>query len=134
MLGRWTWFKCPSHVYARLRSGAALATYRKLLHKTMLTTREFLRQGVLTREEVGINDEVGYVFTHDAAASYRLVLVSHGKAKQFAAEVHARGLGAPIIDDAVIEEHSAPVKQVQSPSLCPFFAGSSPIVCALDDD
>lgn len=102
---RWTSFVCQRHLYARFGSESALSAYRSLNRTGILATREYSRNGVLTRDEVGLSDSLGYVFTHDVDSNYRLLLVSSIRAKQLAEGVSVRG--SSITKDATFED--APV-------------------------
>jgi len=135
VLDRWAWFNCRGHIYARLKGGAALTAYRRLHAKAKLATREYRRGGLLTQDEVGVNEEVGYVFTHDASCEYRLLLISHSKAKELAAAISTVDSCTPLLDDGVFETGSAPARDVPpaKPTSSPFFAGASPFACAIDD-
>ena len=128
VLDRWTWYACRSHVYAHLTGGPALAAFRKLHARSPLAVRKYRRNGVLTNDEVGVNEEVGYVFTHDASAEYRLLIVSHSRARELAAGISTPNSCTPIQDDAVFENRTVPAGAAgaaprPSRSQSPFFSG-----------
>lgn len=103
ILDRWAWFSRRGDVYACIEKGAALSGYRALGGRTVLASREYRRQGVLTQDEVGMAGGTGYLFTQDAAAHFRLLIVSHSKAKDLVAVLTA-GSQTPINDQGEFQK------------------------------
>ena len=99
VLAAWAPYYQDRDLFARLHEAAALSTYRAFGHKEILATREYQRQKVLTRDEIGRVGASGYVFTQDATCTYRLLLVSLARAKELAAGASARGSSTPITDE-----------------------------------
>ena len=130
ILDRWSWFYCRSDVYAHLKGGVALMTYRRLHGKAPLATRKYRRDGLLICDEIGVNDEAGYVFTHNAHSEYRLLIVSHKKANELAAGVSVPNSSTPITDEGRFQEIRA--ADPRSTGRSPFFAGApfSPVPIA----
>ena len=142
VLERFAWFTRRDHVYACLKGGEALAAFRAMAPKAALAAREYRAGRWLTRDEIGSAGPVGYVFTDDAAAHYRLLLVSHARAKFLAAGASAKGSDTPITDEAVFRGGAAAAGNASpfatgtpgggsgggttSPSTtCPFFGGTT---------
>jgi len=120
VLERWSWFHRGSELFACLNGGEALATYRSIGNKTVLAARDYQHEGAMTRDEVGSTGGIAYVFTMDAGAKYRLLLVSLRRAKQLAAAVSAKGSNTPITDEGSFKRTAA--ASGASP-----FAGAAPI-------
>ena len=124
ILDRWSWFYSRSDVYAVLKGGAALVAYRRLHGKDPLAARKYRREGLLSSDEVGVNNEIGYVFSHNASAEYRLLIVSHKKAGELAAGVALPGSSTPIADEGVFQK-SAAASPSRTTRSSPFFSGAA---------
>lgn len=107
VLDRWATFDRRGHLFGRLTGGAALAVYRTMTGKATLARRQYHRGKLLTQDEVGYSGGVGYVFTHNATAKYRLLLLASSKAHELAAGVSAPASRAPITDDGEFESSDA---------------------------
>jgi SAM-dependent methyltransferase len=103
IMDRWAWFSRRNHLYGRLEGAAALAAFRALGDKRVLATRDYRDQAVLTRDEVGLAGGSGYVFTHDAAFKFRLLVISCKRAEDLAAGVAVKGSSTPIDDDGAFQ-------------------------------
>lgn len=125
VLDQWSWFYSRSHLYATLKGGAALATYRRLHGKASLVTRRYRSNGLLTCDEIGVNEEVGYAFTHNASSEYRLLIVSHKKAQELAAGASIPKSSAPITDDGTFQDFTTAGAAGRSP-----FASGSTVAVA----
>ena len=106
----WAWFTRRSHLYGRLEGAAALTAFRALTDKKILATRDYHNQTIMTCDEVGLAGGSGYVFTHDAVYSFRLLLVSNRQADDLAAGVSVKGSSTPIDDEGSFQS-SATVLQ-----------------------
>ena len=120
----WTSFTARHHLYARVQGGAAIATFRAMGSKTVLAHREFRRNGVLIQDLVGLIGETGWVFTHDAASNYRLLLVSRTRARELAAGVSVNGSSTPILDEGIFESAAATHREAAGLLNTAVFSGS----------
>jgi SAM-dependent methyltransferase len=99
VIDKWTWFNRRDHLYACIEGGPAMAAFRALTNKTVLASRNYRREQLLTRDEIGLAAGSGYVFTHDAVFQFRLLLVSRQRAEELAAGISAKGSSTPIEND-----------------------------------
>lgn len=130
VLDRYTWFHQRKDVYGRLEGGAALTAFRALQNRTVFGSRTYRREGALTRDEVGWAGGIGYAFTCDVVSQYRLLLLSHDRARQLAAAVSAKDFTTPINDDGLAQ--SPAVNAATFGGV--FFSGPSPLhVCGNGD-
>ena len=98
VLDRWGAFDRRGHFFGRLAGGAALAAYRAMTGKVTLAERRYRRGTLLTHDVVGLAGGMGFVFTQDAVAKYRLLLLASSKARELAAGVSGPVSQVPITD------------------------------------
>ena len=112
IIDKWAWSSRRSDLYGRLEGAAALTAYRALAEKKVLATRDYHNnQTIVTCDEVGLAGGAGYVFTHDASFSFRLLVVSQKQADRLAVGVSCKGSSTPIDDQGSFLTASAAGKQ-----------------------
>lgn len=112
VLRSWCRVEKPVGALCCLKGTAALATFRALNGRSTLGRREYRRSSVLAADEVGLANHLGYLFTYDALANFRLLILSAEQAHSLSVGIKVPGSRTEITDagDFDVNERSASIE------------------------